>query len=78
MRRSALLRASGLLTLLGLPWIGGCHKRTEGENFLIILSDDVGIDKTAAYGEHPTAPPTPALDALAAGCAAVTTSNSYN
>lgn len=66
MRRSALLTASGLLTLLGLPGLAGCQKHTEGENFLIILSDDVGIDKTAAYGEHPTAPPTPAIDALAA------------
>lgn len=38
----------------------------DAENVLIVISDDVGIDKTAAYGEHESAPPTPNLDALAA------------
>lgn len=36
-----------------------------GGNVLIILSDDIGIDKTAIYGEHPTPPATPNIDALA-------------
>lgn len=36
-----------------------------GENVLVIVSDDVGIDKTSAYREHESAPATPNLDALA-------------
>ena len=35
-------------------------------NVLIVIADDVGIDKVGAYGEHPSPPPTPTLDALAA------------
>lgn len=34
-------------------------------NVLILLLDDVGNDKVAAYGEHPSAPPTPTLSQLA-------------
>lgn len=33
---------------------------------VIVTLDDVGVDKVGAYGEHPTAGPTPTLDALAA------------
>jgi arylsulfatase A-like enzyme len=36
-----------------------------GGNVLVLVLDDVGVDKVRAYG-HPTAPPTPTLDALAA------------
>ncbi|HNH50687.1 MAG TPA: sulfatase-like hydrolase/transferase, partial [Myxococcota bacterium] len=36
-----------------------------GGNVLILLTDDIGIDKTAIYGEHPTPAPTPNIDALA-------------
>lgn len=36
-----------------------------GGNVLILLSDDIGIDKTAVYREHPTPAPTPNIDALA-------------
>ena len=36
------------------------------ENVLVVLLDDVGIDKVGAYGAHSEAPPTPNLDALAA------------
>lgn len=32
---------------------------------LVILLDDVGVDKLGVYGEHPSPPPTPNLDALA-------------
>ncbi len=42
-----------------------CEQSAQGENFLIIIADDVGIDKTSTYGEHEGAPPTPSLDALA-------------
>jgi arylsulfatase A-like enzyme len=35
-------------------------------NVLVILLDDVGTDKVAAYGEHPQPPHTPHIDALAA------------
>lgn len=37
-----------------------------GENILVIVSDDIGVDKTAAYGEHPSPARTPSIDALAA------------
>lgn len=34
-------------------------------NILIIIADDLGVDKVAAYHEHPDPPPTPNIDALA-------------
>lgn len=36
------------------------------KNVLVIVGDDVGIDKVAAYGEHPYPASTPNIDALAA------------
>ncbi len=36
-----------------------------GRNVLIIVADDLGTDKVGAYGEHPDAPQTPNIDALA-------------
>ena len=33
---------------------------------VVVLLDDVGVDKVAAYGAHPSPPATPQLDALAA------------
>src|SRR5687768_13823316 len=35
-------------------------------NVLVIVADDLGVDKVRAYGVHPKAPPTPNVDALAA------------
>lgn len=35
-----------------------------GGNVLVVLLDDVGLDKVGAYGLHPSPPPTPNLDAL--------------
>ena len=35
-------------------------------NVLVLLADDLGTDKVAAYGEHPEPPPTPHIDQLAA------------
>ncbi len=34
-------------------------------SFLVIIADDVGVDKVAAYGEHPRPAKTPQIDALA-------------
>jgi arylsulfatase A-like enzyme len=36
------------------------------ENVLIVVLDDVGVDKVSGWGLHPAAPATPRLDALAA------------
>ena len=38
-----------------------------GGNVLLCLLDEVGVDELSTYGEHPNAPATPTLDALAAG-----------
>jgi arylsulfatase A-like enzyme len=35
-------------------------------HLVVVTLDDVGVDKVAAYGEHPTAGPTPRLDGFAA------------
>ncbi len=35
-------------------------------NILVVLADDIGVDKIGAYGEHPVPVPTPSIDALAA------------
>jgi arylsulfatase A-like enzyme len=35
-------------------------------NVLLVIADDVGVDRIAAYGAHPDAGPTPVIDALAA------------
>lgn len=35
-------------------------------NVLVLLTDDQGVDKVGVYGEHPTPPPTPNIDAFAA------------
>jgi arylsulfatase A-like enzyme len=35
-------------------------------NVLLVIADDVGVDRIAAYGAHPEAGPTPVIDALAA------------
>jgi arylsulfatase A-like enzyme len=36
-------------------------------NILVIVADDLGVDKIGAYDEHPEAPATPAIDSLAEG-----------
>lgn len=50
-----------------LPGAGLSQAALRPGNVLLILADDVGNDKVAAYGEHPAPPPTPTLDSLAAG-----------
>jgi arylsulfatase A-like enzyme len=37
-----------------------------GGNVLVVILDDIGVDKLAVYGLNDQAPPTPTLDALAA------------
>jgi len=37
-----------------------------GGNILLLVADDLGMDKIGIYGEHPGAPNTPNIDALAA------------
>ncbi len=37
-----------------------------GGNILLLVADDLGTDKLAAYGEHPVPSPTPVIDELAA------------
>jgi len=37
-----------------------------GGNILLLVADDIGVDKIHAYREHPEAPKTPNIDALAA------------
>jgi arylsulfatase A-like enzyme len=38
---------------------------TPALNFLVVIADDVGVDKVAAYGEHPRPATTPHIDRLA-------------
>lgn len=40
---------------------------TAQDNVLLLLADDLGVDRVAAYGEHPDPGRTPVIDALAAG-----------
>ncbi|MEL6347470.1 MAG: sulfatase-like hydrolase/transferase [Myxococcota bacterium] len=48
----------------------------QGSNILIIMSDDIGIDKTRVYDAHPDPAPTPNIDALA--CAGVRFNHAYS
>ncbi len=45
---------------------GFAHAAPVGGNLMVLLLDDVGLDKIAAYGMHPGPPPPPHLDQLAA------------
>ena len=54
-------RALGALVLGGLL----AAPLTAQDNVLLIVADDMGVDRVAAYGQSPTAGPTPALDTLA-------------
>ena len=58
-----LLRA---LTLW-LSCCAGAAAAQERGNVLLVILDDVGADRIAAYGESPDAGPTPVIDSLAAG-----------
>lgn len=78
--RTLWLLAPSSLALSWLILTAACHRAapslcddapgdpTAGDqrNVLVIVTDDIGIDKTAAYDAHPAPPPTPTLDRLAA------------
>ena len=42
----------------------GASRRGSGDNVLIIIADDLGVDVLECYGEGSTFPPTPTIDAL--------------
>jgi arylsulfatase A-like enzyme len=48
----------------------GCERggstALSASNVILLIADDVGVDKIGAYREHPSPPPTPNIDALAA------------
>ncbi len=48
----------------------------EGGNILVILTDDIGTDRTGAWGTHPDPPPTPNIDQLV--CAGVSFRAAYS
>lgn len=66
--------------MVGATLLSACHRPApslcddlvgdpsagDQRNVLIILSDDIGIEQTAVYGEHPDPAKTPNIDALAA------------
>lgn len=54
-----------LLPLMSLLLFACARQPTDQGNILIILIDDIGIDKVGAYGLNPNAPQTPTMDALA-------------
>jgi len=55
-------RAPGLLGLLALLVLAAAAR---AQRVVVVVLDDVGTDRIAAYGENPDAGPTPHLDALA-------------
>lgn len=60
-----------LLTALAALALSACKdaplefELEQDYNVLIILADDLGIDRTGTYGVNPEAPPTPTIDRLA-------------
>lgn len=70
-RRSSLVSPIGSFALAGLIACGGPEPAWDPAdppraNVVVIVADDLGTDKVAAYAEHPAPPRTPRLDALAA------------
>lgn len=48
-----------------------------GGNVLLVIIDDVGLDKVTAYGMHPDTPPTPTIDGLMADGITFTTAYAH-
>ena len=46
--------------------LGSLGPALAAQNVLLIVADDLGVDRVAAYGEHPDPGNTPVIDALAA------------
>ena len=42
------------------------HNSIAQGNILLVIADDIGVDRVAAYGEHPDPGNTPVIDSLAA------------
>lgn len=57
---------TSLLMPLTLVCVACAGRPAARLNILLIIADDLGVDKVAAYREHPDPPPTPNIDALAA------------
>jgi len=57
--RACLLRVVAFALLL-------CARGLSQENVLVLVADDVGVDRVACYAEHPDPGHTPNIDALAA------------
>lgn len=49
----------------GTPVIATATVAEQPDNLLLIVVDDLGVDKVGAWEAHPTVPPTPSLDRLA-------------
>jgi arylsulfatase A-like enzyme len=68
--RSGVMRTALLAVLLAGAFAGVAAPQAVApravRHVVVVLLDDVGVDKVGAYGEHPTAGPTPVVDALAA------------
>ena len=60
-RHSGSLLLAAALVLTIAPVV------TAQTNILLIVADDVGVDRVGAYGEHPNPGKTPNIDRLAAG-----------
>jgi len=58
-------RAPALVAVMLWCCAGATRAQSPG-NVLVVVADDVGVDRIAAYGESPEAGPTPVIDALAA------------
>ena len=58
-------QARAALPGLLLALVGGLPEIAQPANYLVVMLDDVGVDKIAAYGEASVAVRTPHLDALA-------------
>jgi arylsulfatase B len=59
------VRINCRLACFSLLFSLGCRAHATGGNVLVIVADDMGIDKFAAYDVHPEPAPTPVLDELA-------------
>lgn len=54
----ALAQSAGLVLAMGLA-------ASAQQNVLLVIADDLGVDRVAAYGEHPDPGNTPVIDGLA-------------
>jgi arylsulfatase A-like enzyme len=52
--------------LAGLLACSAAAGQSPGENVLLVVADDLGVDAVRAYAEGSNPPPTPHIDALAA------------